>query len=162
MNGIILSTVGNLTGDPELRYTQSGLAVANFTVAVTERIHDRQTNTWKDGAATFLRCSVWREYAEHVASSLTKGTRVLVTGNLKQREYTTREGEKRTSYELEVDEIGPSLRYATADVVRANSGGTRGASTASAPADEPWSTAQPGNGGDGWSSPGNYNDDAPF
>jgi single-strand DNA-binding protein len=115
----IITVVGNLTADPELRYTQNGLAVANFTIASTPRTFDRQANEWKDGEALFLRASVWREFAEHVAGSLTKGSRVIASGRLKQRSYETKEGEKRTTIELEVDEIGPSLRYATASVTRA-------------------------------------------
>ena len=116
---VTLTAVGNLTSDPELRYTQNGLAVANFTVASTPRTFDRGSGDWKDGDTLFLRCSVWREFAEHVAGSLLKGTRVIVTGRLTQRSYETKEGEKRTSFELEVDEVGPSLRYATAAVTRA-------------------------------------------
>ncbi|OOB92358.1 single-stranded DNA-binding protein [Rathayibacter sp. VKM Ac-2630] len=122
----IITVVGNLTSDPELRYTQNGLAVANFTIASTPRTFDRQANDWKDGEALFLRASVWREFAEHVAGSLTKGSRVIATGRLKQRSYETKEGEKRTSIELEIDEIGPSLRYATAQVTRASGGGAGG------------------------------------
>ena len=118
----VITVVGNLTSDPELRYTQGGLAVANFTIASTPRTLDRASNEWKDGEALFLRASVWREFAEHVASSLTKGSRVIVQGRLKQRSYETKEGEKRTSMELDIDEIGPSLRYATAQVVRAAGG----------------------------------------
>lgn len=117
-----ITVIGNLTADPELRYTQNGLPVANFTIASTPRTFDRQSNEWKDGEALFLRASVWRESAEHVAGSLTKGSRVIATGVLKQRSYETKEGEKRTSIELEVDEIGPSLRYATASVTRAAGG----------------------------------------
>ena len=117
----IITVVGNLTADPELRYTQNGLAVANFTIASTPRTFDRQANEWKDGEALFLRASVWREFAEHVAGSLTKGSRVIASGRLKQRSYETKEGEKRTTIELEVDEIGPRLRYATAQVTRAPS-----------------------------------------
>ncbi|WP_159600717.1 single-stranded DNA-binding protein [Agromyces humi] len=128
-----ITVVGNLTADPELRYTQAGLAVANFTIASTPRNFDRQANEWKDGDALFLRSSVWREFAEHVAGSLTKGTRVIAEGRLVQRSYETKEGEKRTVIELEVDEIGPSLRYATASVTRAQ-GGSRNESNASAPA----------------------------
>ena len=115
----IITVVGNLTADPELRYTQSGLPVANFTIASTPRTFDRQANEWKDGEALFLRASVWREFAEHVAGSLTKGMRVIATGRLKQRSYQDREGNSKTAIELEVDEIGPSLRYATAQVNRA-------------------------------------------
>lgn len=118
-NDTIITVVGNLTGDPEMRYTQNGVAVANFTIASTPRTFDRASNEWKDGEALFLRASVWREFAEHVASSLTKGSRVVATGRLRQRSFETKEGEKRTSIELEVDEIGPSLRYATAAVTRA-------------------------------------------
>ena len=115
-----ITVIGNLTADPELRFTPSGAAVANFTVASTPRTFDRQTNEWKDGEALFLRCNIWREAAENVTESLTKGTRVIVSGRLKQRSFETREGEKRTVYELDVDEIGPSLRYATAKVTRAS------------------------------------------
>ena len=118
----VITVVGNLTADPELRYTQNGLAVANFTIASTPRVFNKQTNEWDDGEALFLRASVWREFAEHVAGSLTKGSRVIASGVLKQRSYETKEGEKRTSIELEVDEIGPSLRYATATVTRAGRG----------------------------------------
>ncbi len=166
----IVTVVGNLTADPELRYTQSGLPVANFTIASTPRNFDRQANEWKDGEALFLRASVWREFAEHVAGSLSKGSRVIATGRLKQRSYETREGEKRTSIELEVDEIGPSLRYATAQVTRAaGTGASRGKAgdTWDASGEEPWATpsgmAGAGAGGDaGWSSPGAYGDDTPF
>jgi len=118
----ILTVVGNLTSDPELRYTQNGIAVANFTIASTPRTFDRASNEWVDGEALFLRASVWKDFAEHVAGSLTKGARVVAIGRLKQKSYETKEGEKRTSIELEVDEIGPSLRYATAAVSRADSG----------------------------------------
>ncbi len=114
----VITVVGNLTADPEMRYTQNGLAVANFTIASTPRTFDRQSNEWKDGEALFLRASVWREFAEHVAQSLTKGMRVVAQGRLTQRSYQDREGQNRTSIELEVDEIGPSLRYATAQVFR--------------------------------------------
>ncbi|MEB4614873.1 single-stranded DNA-binding protein, partial [Leucobacter sp. M11] len=117
----VITVVGNLTADPELRFTNSGVALATFTIASTPRTFDRQANEWKDGEALFMRASVWREFAEHVASSLTKGSRVVATGRLKQRSYETKEGEKRSSIELEVDEIGPSLRYATAQVTRAQS-----------------------------------------
>ncbi|MDQ1582965.1 MAG: single-strand DNA-binding protein [Microbacteriaceae bacterium] len=159
----VITVVGNLTSDPELRYTQNGLAVANFTIASTPRTLDRASNEWKDGEALFLRASVWREFAEHVAGSLTKGARVIVQGRLKQRSYETKEGEKRTSYELEVDEIGPSLRYATASIQRAQS--SRGGSPAGA-VDEPWAASAPAAGSsagaDVWSAPGNYNDETPF
>src|SRR3954452_13876017 len=118
-----ITVVGNLTDDPELRFTPSGAAVANFTVASTPRILDKATNEWKDGDALFLRCSVWRQAAENVAESLQRGGRVIVTGRLRQRSYETKEGEKRTVVELEVDEIGPSLRYATAKVNKVSRGG---------------------------------------
>ena len=166
----IITVVGNLTSDPELRYTQNGLAVANFTIASTPRNFDRASNDWKDGEALFLRASVWREFAEHVAGSLTKGSRVIATGRLKQRSYETKEGEKRTSIELEVDEIGPSLRYATAQVTRAassrdSSGGAPrgGQGGAAAVAEEPWAASAPdASGGDVWNTPGNYTDETPF
>ena len=122
----IITVVGNLTADPELRFTPSGAAVANFTVASTPRMFDRQTNEWKDGEALFLRCAIWREAAENVAESLTRGSRVIVQGRLKQRSFETREGEKRTVVEVEVDEIGPSLRYATAKVNKASRSGGGG------------------------------------
>jgi single-strand DNA-binding protein len=117
----IITVVGNMVADPELRFTQQGLAVANFTIASTPRTFDRQTNEWKDEEALFLRASIWREAAEQVTQSLSKGMRVIATGFLKQRSYETKEGEKRTSFELEVQEIGPSLRYATAQVQKAPS-----------------------------------------
>ncbi|GEP47470.1 single-stranded DNA-binding protein [Microbacterium saccharophilum] len=167
----VITVVGNLTADPELRYTQNGLPVANFTIASTPRTFDRQANEWKDGEALFLRASVWREFAEHVAGSLTKGSRVIATGRLKQRSYQDREGNNRTSIELEVDEIGPSLRYATAQVTRAASGGSGsggggsfggGQARPQVQQDEPWST--PGSAApDAWSAPGtSYGDDTPF
>ena len=121
-----ITVVGNLTADPELRFTPAGAAVANFTVASTPRTFDRQSNEWKDGEALFLRCSIWREAAENVAESLTRGARVVVTGRLKQRSFETKEGEKRTVMEVEVDEIGPSLKYATAKVNKAGRGGGGG------------------------------------
>jgi single-strand DNA-binding protein len=150
-----ITVVGNLTADPELRFTPSGAAVANFTVASTPRIFDRQSSEWKDGEALFLRCNIWREAAENVAESLTRGSRVIVTGRLKQRSFETREGEKRTVFEVEVDEIGPSLKYATAKVNKANrsggggggfggggGGGSRPAASANnAPAEDPWGSA---------------------
>ena len=122
----VITVIGNLTADPELRFTPSGAAVANFTVASTPRMFDRQTSEWKDGEALFLRCNIWREAAENVAESLTRGSRVIVSGRLKQRSFETREGEKRTVVELEVDEIGPSLRYATAKVNKASRSGGGG------------------------------------
>ena len=121
-----ITVIGNLTNDPELRFTPSGSAVANFTIASTPRTFDRQSNEWKDGETLFLRAAVWREAAENVAESLTKGMRVIVTGRLKSRSYETKEGEKRTVIELEVDEIGPSLRYANAKVNRTQRSGGQG------------------------------------
>lgn len=121
-----ITLIGNLTADPELRFTPSGAAVANFTVASTPRTFDRQTNEWRDGDAMFLNCAVWRQAAENVAESLQKGMRVIVSGRLKSRSYETREGEKRTVFEVDVDEIGPALRYATAKVTRTSSGGGGG------------------------------------
>jgi single-strand DNA-binding protein len=125
-NDTVITLVGNLTSDPELRFTPSGAAVANFTVASTPRSFDRQANEWKDGETLFMRCAVWREAAENIAESLTKGTRVLVTGRLRSRSFETREGEKRTVMEMEVDEVGPSLRYATAKVARTSRDGGGG------------------------------------
>lgn len=122
----VITVIGNITGDPELRFTPSGAAVANFTVASTPRAFDRQSNEWKDGETLFMRCSVWRDAAENVAESLQRGTRVIVSGRLKSRSYETKEGEKRTVVELEVDEIGPSLRYASAKVTKTQRGGGSG------------------------------------
>jgi single-strand DNA-binding protein len=177
----IITVVGNLTADPELRYTQNGLAVANFTIASTPRTFDRQSNDWKDGEALFLRASVWREFAEHVAGSLTKGSRVVATGRLKQRSYDDRDGQKRTSIELEVDEIGPSLRYATAQVTRSSGGGGGGGGSRGAVGggsgggsnsggggggqSDPWAqpaTSSSSSSNDGWSTPGAYDDETPF
>ena len=176
----IITVVGNLTADPELRYTQNGLAVANFTIASTPRTFDRQANEWKDGEALFLRASVWREFAEHVSQSLQKGSRVIAQGRLKQRSFETQQGEKRTVIELEVDEIGPSLRYATAQVTRttgggagrSSGGGNQGGGGFGQPqqvAEQPWgqpqSQPQAGGqqGGDVWGAPGtSYNDETPF
>lgn len=151
----VITVIGNLTADPELRFTPSGAAVANFTVASTPRTFDRQSNEWKDGDTLFMRCSIWREAAENVAESLTKGTRVIVSGRLIQRSYETREGEKRTVVELQVDEVGPSLRYASAKVTRAqrsgggggfSGGGNAGGGGGSYDAD-PWATSGPTSGG---------------
>ena len=124
----VITVVGNLTDDPELRFTPSGAAVANFTVASTPRTFDQQNNEWKDGDALFLRCSIWRQAAENVAESLTRGVRIIVQGRLKQRSFETREGEKRTVVELEVDEVGPSLKSATAKVNKTTRGNGSGAS----------------------------------
>ena len=149
-----ITLIGNLTSDPELRFTPNGAAVANFTVASTPRTFDRQTNEWRDGDSMFINCSVWRQYAENVAESLSKGTRVIVSGRLKARSYETREGEKRTVFEVDVDEVGPALRYATAKVTRTTGGGGGGGN---------WQGNQGGggqqapqsSGGDPWSSSGN-------
>ena len=122
-NDTVITVIGNLTADPELRFTQSGIAVASFTIASTPRTFDRQSNEWKDGEALFLRCSIWRDAAENVAESLEKGTRVVAQGRLKQRSFTDREGQNRTSIELDVDEIGPSLKYATAKPNKVQRGG---------------------------------------
>lgn len=136
-----LTVVGNLVGAPELRFTNSGQAVANFTVASTPRMFDKARNEWVDGDALFLRCSIWREAAENVAESLSKGMRVIVSGRLVQRSYETREGEKRTVYELQVDEVGPSLKYATAKVAKVQRGGPRGGFEA--PVDDAWAAPAP-------------------
>src|SRR5436190_24178479 len=135
-----ITLVGNLTADPELRFTPSGAAVANFTVASTPRTFDRQTNEWRDGEAMFLNCAVWRQAAENVAESLQKGMRVIVQGRLKQRSYETKEGEKRTVYEIEADEVGPSLKLATAKVNKTSRGGAQagGGGFGGAAADDPW------------------------
>jgi len=125
-NDTVITVIGNLTADPELRFTQSGIAVASFTIASTPRMFDRQANEWKDGEALFLRCSIWRDAAENVAESLEKGTRVIAQGRLKQRSFTDREGNNRTTIELDVDEIGPALRYATAKPNKVQRGGGRG------------------------------------
>ena len=141
----IITVIGNLTADPELRFTPAGAAVANFTVASTPRTFDRHKNEWMDGDALFMRCNVWREAAENVAESLTRGSRVIVSGRLKQRSYETREGEKRTVVELEVDEIGPSLKYATAKPNKADrkGGGGFGTATSKPTQDDPWGATPP-------------------
>ena len=144
-----ITLIGNLTADPDLRFTPSGAAVASFTVASTPRTFDRQSNEWKDGEAMFLNCSVWRQAAENVAESLTKGMRVIVTGRLRSRSYETREGEKRTVFEVEVDEVGPSLRFATAKVSRGSSSSSSGGSGGGG-----WSHGGPqGAAQGGWSQP---------
>jgi single-strand DNA-binding protein len=164
----IITIVGNLTNDPELRFTPSGAAVANFTVASTPRSFDRQTSEWKDGETLFMRCSVWREAAENVAESLTRGTAVIVQGRLQSRTFETKEGEKRTVVELACEEVGPSLRRATAKVTKAQRGGggggfsggggggggqqggwSGGGSSGGAPADDPWATGPSGGGSSG-------------
>jgi single-strand DNA-binding protein len=151
----VITVVGNLVDDPELRFTPSGAAVANFRIASTPRTFDKQTNEWKDGDALFLSCSVWRQAAENVAESLQKGMRVVVQGRLKQRSYETREGEKRTVVELEVDEVGPSLKYATAKVARvqrSGGGGGYGSSGGAAGGDDPWAST-PTQGGQAATQP---------
>lgn len=157
----IITVIGNLTADPELRFTQSGAAVCSFTVASTPRSLDKATGEWKDGEALFLRCNLWRQQAENVAESLTRGTRVIVSGRLKQRSFETREGEKRTVVELEVDEIGPSLRHATAKVNKVSRSGSGGYSSSGlggsgggAAGDDPWGSAPAGGGG--------FSDEPPF
>jgi single-strand DNA-binding protein len=161
----VITVVGNLTADPELRFTSSGAAVASFTIASTPRTFDRNSNEWKDGEALFLRCSIWRQAAENVAESLQRGARVVATGRLRQRSFETREGEKRTVIELEVDEIGPSLRYATAKINRTQRGSSSGGfgSPSGSPsgsagggesADDPWSSVPAASGG--------FSDEPPF
>ena len=173
----VITVVGNLTGDPELRFTPSGAAVASFTIASTPRQFDRQSNEWKDGDTLFMRCSIWREAAENVAESLTKGMRVIASGRLVQRSFETREGEKRTVVELQVDEVGPSLRYASAKVTRAqrsggggggfsggggSGGGSQGGSSQGGSPqggggfdNDPWATPAPSAGG-------SFSDEPPF
>ena len=183
----VITVVGNLVDDPELRFTPSGAAVAKFRVASTPRTFDRQTNEWKDGESLFLTCSVWRQAAENVAESLQRGMRVIVQGRLKQRSYEDREGIKRTVYELDVDEVGPSLRNATAKVTKTTGRGGQGGyggggqqgggwgggpaggqQGGGAPADDPWATGAPAGGqqgGGGWGGSGGgggYSDEPPF
>ncbi len=174
----VITVVGNLTADPELRFTPSGAAVANFTVASTPRTFDKNSNEWKDGEALFLRCSVWRQAAENVAESLQRGTAVIVQGRLKQRSYETKEGEKRTVYELDVDEVGPSLKWATAKVTKASRGGGGGGyggggggnnggnsnGGGSAGGDDPWasSSAAPAGGATAGAAAGGWSDEPPF
>ena len=160
----IITVIGNLTDDPELRFTQSGAAVAKFRVASTPRMLDKTSGEWKDGDPLFLSCTVWRQAAENVAESLQRGARVIVQGRLRQRTYETKEGEKRTVIDLEVDEIGPSLRYATAKVQKmSRSGGggfgsSSGGSGGGFAADDPWASAAPATSGGG----GNFDDEPPF
>jgi len=182
-----ITVIGNLTDDPELRFTPSGAAVAKFRVASTPRFMDKQTNEWKDGDSLFLSCAVWRQAAENVAESLQKGMRVVVTGRLKSRQYETREGEKRTVFEIDVEEVGPSLKYATAKVTRTQrsgggggySGGGQGGGAQQGGGDDPWATPAPQSGGQGgysggqqsqgspagndpWGAPGVGSDEPPF
>jgi single-strand DNA-binding protein len=181
----VITVVGNLVDDPELRFTPSGAAVANFRIASTPRTFDKNTNEWKDGDALFLSCSVWRQAAENVAESLQRGMRVVVQGRLKARTYETREGEKRTVFEIEVEEVGPSLKYATAKVTRTTrsggsggfSGGQQGGQQGGQPGGQgaaqgsgepdPWATpAQPVGGNQGqtdpWGAPGVAAEEPPF
>jgi single-strand DNA-binding protein len=166
----VITLVGNLVDDPELRFTSSGAAVAKFRLASTPRMFDKQTNEWKDGESLFLTCNVWRQAAENVAESLQRGMRVIVQGRLKQRSYETREGEKRTVYEVEVDELGPSLKNATAKVNKTtrsggggggygSSGGQGGqggqGGSSGGPVDDPWAAATPAGGG-------SFSDEPPF
>jgi single-strand DNA-binding protein len=162
---VTITVIGNLTDDPELRFTPSGAAVAKFRVASTPRFLDKQTNEWKDGEPLFLTCNVWRQAAENVAESLQRGARVIVSGRLRQRSYETREGEKRTVMELEVDEIGPSLKYATAKVQKmsrsSGSGGgfgSGGGNGGGGSSDDPWASAVPAGGGSG----SGYDEEPPF
>jgi single-strand DNA-binding protein len=154
----VITLVGNLVDDPELRFTPSGQAVANFRIASTPRFLDKATNEWKDGESLFLTCTVWRQAAENVAESLQRGMRVIVSGRLKQRSYETKEGEKRTVFEVEVDEVGPSLKNATAKINKGQrsggqGGGFSGGSTAPTAADDPWATPAPA---------GDFTDEPPF
>ncbi|WP_309117039.1 single-stranded DNA-binding protein [Saccharothrix sp.] len=137
----VITVIGNLTTDPELRFTQAGAAVANFTIASTPRFLNRQTGQWEDSDTLFLRCSIWRQPAENVAETLTRGSRVIVQGRLKQRSWSTDEGEKRTVIEMDVDEIGPSLRYATATIRKVTRAQGQGGDAE--PADGPWASAPP-------------------
>ena len=181
----VITVVGNLVDDPELRFTPSGAAVANFRIASTPRTFDRQTNEWKDGDALFLTCSVWRQAAENVAESLQRGMRVVVQGRLKSRQYETREGEKRTVFEIDVEEVGPSLKYATAKVTRTTrsggGGGFSGGGGQGGGDNDPWATPSPQGGGqqsgggysggeqsgggpanDPWGAPGVSSEEPPF
>jgi len=155
-----ITLIGNLTADPELRFTPSGAAVANFTVASTPRTFDRQTQEWKDGEAMFINCAAWRNLAENVAESLTKGSRVIVTGRLRSRSYEGREGERRTVFEIEVDEIGPSLRYATAKLTRTTSSSGGSWQPSGPPAPNDWSAAAPAPENDPWANA--QSDEPPF
>ncbi len=157
----VVTVVGNLTADPELRFTGSGVPFASFTIASTPRTFDRQANEWKDGEALFLRATVWREFAEHAANSLTKGMRVIARGNLRQRSYQDKDGNNRTSIELDVDEVGPSLRYATAQVTRAQSQGQGGGFGGGQPAGQSnWGQPAARGGDNPWGNSGSGNSNA--
>src|ERR1700710_2513167 len=167
----VITLVGNLVDDPELRFTPSGAAVVKFRIASTPRTFDRQTNEWKDGESLFLTCNVWRQPAENSAETLQRGMRVIVQGRLRQRTYDTKEGEKRTVYEVEVDEVGPSLRNATAKINRASrggggggGGGAGGGGFGGGAAEDPWASAAPARtgGGFGGSAGGDYSEEPPF
>jgi single-strand DNA-binding protein len=171
----VVTLVGNLVDDPELRFTPSGAAVANFRVASTPRTYDKQSGEWKDGESLFLSCSVWRQAAENVAESLQRGMRVIIQGRLKQRSYDDREGQKRTVFEIDVDEVGPSLRNATAKVTKATRStstgdpgafqGGGGSSQGGTPQNDPWATPASGGGGqqnDPWASAPGGNEEPPF
>ncbi len=165
----IVTVVGNLTADPELRFTPSGAAVASFTIASTPRTFDRNSNEWKDGDALFLRCSIWRQAAENVAESLQRGMRVVAQGRLKQRSFETREGEKRTVVEMDVDEVGPSLKYATAKVNRTQRGSSSGGGFGSSGGDSGSGASTGGSSDDPWGSApasppsgGGFSDEPPF
>ena len=164
----VITVVGNLVDEPELRFTPSGAAVAKFRVASTPRTFDKQTNQWKDDESLFLTCSVWRQAAENAAGSLQKGMRVIVQGRLKQRSYEDREGVKRTVYELDVDEVGPSLRNATAQVTKAGGSGHgkqdfQQARQAQQPAaEDPWTSGGPAGQAGGWGGGGGYSEEPPF
>lgn len=158
----IITVVGNLVDDPELRFTPSGQAVARFRIASTPRTRDAQSGEWKDGESLYLTCSVWRQYAENVAESLQRGMRVIVNGRLKQRSYETKEGEKRTVFELDVEDVGPALRNATAKVTRVNRGAggaaAGGPAAGGAASDDPWAAAPSASGSWG----GSNFDEPPF
>jgi single-strand DNA-binding protein len=165
----VITVVGNVTDDPELRFTPAGAAVANFTVASTPRTFDRNSNEWKDGDTLFLRCSVWRQAAENVAESLHRGNRVIVQGRLRQRSFETREGEKRTVVELEVDEVGPSLRFATAKVSKTTRGGGGGGGGGGGfggggggQTDDPWASPPASSGGGAAGGDGGFSEEPPF
>jgi len=155
-----ITLVGNLTADPDLRFTPSGAAVANFTVASTPRTFDRASQEWKDGEAMFINCAAWRNLAENVAESLQKGSRVIVTGRLRSRSYEGREGDRRTVFEIEVDEIGPSLRYATAKLTRTSTSGGNWQQSSAAPASNDWASSAPAPDNDPWANA--QSDEPPF
>ena len=165
----VITIIGNLTADPELKFTTSGVAAARFTIASTPRQFDKTTNQWVDGTAMFMPCTAWRDLAEHVAESLTRGMRVIVTGRLAQHNWQTPEGEKRSRLQLEVDEIGPSLRFANAKVTKATRNGANSASGfggGPAAQNDPWATGAPApagaGAGAGWGSPAAGGDEPPF